>query len=198
MRGNVHDFIKSYLYNRSQYTCANDINSDLESVIAGVPQGSILSPLLFNLFINDIVSLKVDNVTLYADDAVFCLTDDNFYGCIARVNEFIYHLTKWLNMIQLIPNTDKTVVMLFSNSTENNLPNIFFRGNELQWVDEIKYLGLYLDRKLLFSTHINKVCSKISSGQGVIYSLSSYLPIKVLLSLYYTLVYPHVNMNIII
>ena len=107
IRGNVHDFIQSYLTDRYQYTNVNDVDSDMKLVRSGIPQGSTLGPLLFNIFINDIVTINNYDATLYADDAVFYIQDSTLNGCIVKLNNLIVCLSKWLNCNLLIPNTDK-------------------------------------------------------------------------------------------
>ena len=198
VRGGAYKLVESYLSNRSQYSEVNNNVSTIKTIKTGVPQGSILGPLLFNAFINDIVSLKDVEVALYADDAVFYMNDESMTELILRLNKFLDSLSEWLKLNLLVPNTEKTVLMLFTPFATPTLPDVIFMGKKLEWVSEIKYLGMHLDNKLLFSTHINYICNKISIGQGIIYSLSHYLPTKILLSLYYTLIYPHINLNIVI
>ena len=82
IRGNAYKLIESYLYNRSQYSEVNNSISTTKPITSGVPQGSILGPVLFNAFINDIVTIGDVGVTLYADDAVFYMNDQSFSDVI--------------------------------------------------------------------------------------------------------------------
>ena len=128
----------------------------------------------------------------------FYFNDTTLKGCIDKLNNLIVSLSRWLNSNLLVPNTDKTVLMLFSPFRVRDLPDIMFMNRKLEWVSEVKYLGMHIDEKLSYNIHINKLCNRISIGQGILYSLSNYLPVNVLLSIYYGLVYPHLNLNVII
>ena len=81
---------------------------------SGVPQGSVLGPQLFNLYINDITKLPIAKSLLFADDAVFYITDDDWDECIKKLNEFLGYLSGWLMNNKLTPNTGKTYLMVFT------------------------------------------------------------------------------------
>ena len=200
LRGKINDLIRSYLTDRSQYVAFNGADSQFARVRSGVPQGSVLGPLLFNLFFNDICNLSGAKKNLYADDAVLYITCDTFMDCISELKIFLNVLSGWLNCNCLIPNISKTKLMIFgpSGRTYTDLPQITFRNEILEWVSVFEYLGLSLDNRLLFNIQIEKVCSRIARGRGIIYRLSSFFPINILLSLYNTLVYPHTIYNVVI
>ena len=197
-RGNVLKLFKSYLFNRYQYVEVNGCKSQNRKVDYGVPQGSVLDPLFFILFINDITSVRCDGKELFADDGVFWIRDICFNKLILRLNNLLADLRNWLYINKLMPNTTKTVLMLFTNKKIEYLPDVYFCGDLLKWVDKIKYLGVVIDNKLCFNFHLNSVKDKISRSNGIIYRLKSSLPSSLLLNLYNSLLYPHLVQNIIV
>ena len=200
-RGLFNDFLSSYLSNRRQYTSVNNLDSDTLSVESGVPQGSTLGPVLFNIFINDITNigsrLHVESV-LFADDAVFYISAESIDQCSRLMTEFIEMLDDWLKINLLKANVSKTKLMLFSPAPVNLKPDIVFGGVLLEWVTYYKYLGMIIDERLNYREQVNLICRKIACGRGVIYSLSKTLPQKALLNIYYSIVHSHVTMNLII
>ena len=197
-RGKILKFLESYLEDRYQAVCVGDFNSEYLKVKNGVPQGSILGPILFNLFINNIFNLECDFITLFADDAVFGFCDKNFNNLMTRLQSFVDVLSAWLFSNCLFPNTTKTSLMLFYFKNYALLPDVFFNGVKLNWVDNIKYLGIILDNKMKFNLQINKIENQISRSRGIIYRLSSFCSKNILLMLYFTLIYPYISQNIII
>ena len=197
-RGNPHMFLSSYMTNRQQYVYISGIKSDMRPINTGVPQGSVLGPLLFNLFINDIVNIRDAEKVLFADDAVFYVTASTLTLCIERVRVLIEKLSEWLGNNRLIPNTIKTKLMLFTPRPVGVLPDIIFNDVRLEWVSHIKYLGIVIDNKLNFSLQAAYVYKKLSKMQGILYSLSPFLPKSTLVTIYYSLVYPVISQNIVI
>ena len=167
-------------------------------VSVGVPQGSVLGPILFNIFINDITNIYPGNKVLFADDAVFIVEDVSFDGCVNKMRELICNLSEWLKYNRLLPNTDKTKIMSFSQQVINVYPNLFFDGDIIEWVTEFEYLGLLIDKRLSFSSHIQSVNKQLNKLLGVIYSMSSLVPQSVLITLYNSLVLSKVMYNVII
>ena len=183
-RGKVQSFLRSYLDDRYQSVSVGEFCSDYKKVKFGVPQGSILGPILFILFINDLLKIRCDFVSLFADDAVFGIKDKNFVNLITRLQSFINTLSNWLINNKLFPNTQKTSLMQLSFKKFNfPLPDIFFNGHKLSWVDSIKYLGMVLDSKLNFNLHIKDIENRVSKSKGVIYRMSNFYSQDVLMNL---------------
>ena len=197
-RGQALEFIRSYLTDRQQYVEVNGKKSDMGRISVGVPQGSVLGPILFNIFINDIANICPGNKVLFADDAVLFVEDVSFDGCVNKMRQLLCNLSNWLKNNKLLPNTNKTKLMLFSSRVINVYPNLFFDGDLLEWVTEIDYLGLCIDNRLSFSSHIQYVNKELNKLLGVIYSMSSLVPQSVLVTLYKSLVLSKVMYNIII
>ena len=197
-RGICNTFLSSYMTNRQQYVYLSGQKSEVKPISTGVPQGSVLGPLLFNLFVNDIVNISNAEKVLFADDAVFYVTASTLPLCVERVRMLIEKLSEWLENNKLIPNTSKTKLMMLTPRPFGELPDIYFNGTRLEWVSDIKYLGIIIDNKLNFSLQAAEVHRKLCKMQGIYYSLSSLLPRSTLMTIYYSLVYPVVSQNVVI
>ena len=197
-RGVTGSFLSSYLSNRKQFVNINEHTSDTRSINLGVPQGSVLGPLLFNLFINDIVSVGDAKKILFADDAVFYITEDSLEQCVIKMRFLITDLSEWLKKNKLIPNVDKTKLMMFTPRPIEGLPDIYFDGTKLEWVRSFKYLGVIIDDKLNFTAQSAEISQKLGRLQGIFYSLSSLVPQRTLLTLYNSLVYPVITQSVVI
>jgi len=187
IRGTFLALIQSYLTNREQFVALNEFNSTLRPINIGVPQGSVLGPLFFNIFINDIASSFNVNCKLFADDAVFYVSRSSYDEACDNISELSLNLSRWLLANKLVAHTDKTKLMLFTPRPVSVLREITFNGTILQWVDEFRYLGLILDNKISFNKHINLVCQGLSKAQGVLRALSKVLPFPSLKTLFYAL-----------
>ena len=197
-RGPFLDYLKSYYQNRKQYVYSNAFSSESSSVVCGVPQRSILGPICFSLYINDMpFAVKVD-VVLFADDAAFIITCPTLEGLFEKIKELFRGLSAYLNMNRLILNSKKCKLMMFNSRPTPVLPDILFYGEKIEWVDEFKYLGMTITKSMSFSTHINNISTKESQVTGTFVSLHSIVPQHILIKLYYALVYPHLNKNIIV
>ena len=197
-RGHSHEYLKSYFSNRKQYVSLNGIESDLRDVSCGVPQGSILGPLCFSLFINDLpLAVEADTV-LFADDAAFVLSSASLEGLYRKINKLFSDLENYLKSNMLIPNSTKSKLMFFSSRPSPNLPGFLFAGEVIEWVKEFKYLGLTLTNTLSYAKHINNITLNISRVTGTLVGLKEFVPTYVLIKLYHALALPYVNNHLII
>ena len=163
-------WIKSYLSERSQYVFYNSTKSDLKPITCGVPQGSILGPLLFLLYVNDIVNVS-DKLfpILFADDTNVFLQGKNINEMCNVMNIELKKLVIWLNVNKLSLNIKKTHFMIFCKPrVKLNLnTNICINTQEIELVHKTKFLGVIIDDKLLWSDHIQYICTKISKTIGI-------------------------------
>lgn len=194
IRGIVHDWFKSYLSNRKQ--CVQIMNHTSEEVTMniGVPQGSILGPILFLLYINDLSNVSdLLSTVLFADDTTLYRSDSNYNNLIAETNNELNKINQWLINNRLSINLSKTFVVIFSNKRFDYLANPLRMNNEVVTLNELgKFLGVFIDRKLTFNEHVNAICSKLSKTIGIFYKINSYIPEKNLINLYYSFFYPFI------
>ena len=194
IRGVALDLFHSYLCNRKQVVRINNTYSNEVTINVGVPQGSILGPILFILYINDLCNLSTDSkFVLFADDTTILFRNNSLESLYEVCNREMLKFMTWTIANQLTLNVDKTFYMLFSNKPiANNLPCIYYGNSPLVREHECKFLGIRLDDKLRFDKHIKQVSSKASKLIGIIYRIRDFVPSSVLKTLYYSLFYPYV------
>ena len=145
---------------------------------------------MFSIFINDLpYAVKVD-VVLFADDAAFIVTSGTFDGLMAKIRELFEDLSRYLRTNQLVPNSNKSKLMIFKSRTLPELPDVSFFGQKIEWVLDFKYLGVTITNNMSFSKHINNITNKVSQITGTFLSLKNIVPINICIKLYYALVYP--------
>jgi hypothetical protein len=153
--------IKSFLENRISYVTVDGEASDVYKVSAGVPQGSPLSPFLFNLFINDMPVPKHCKLAIYADDTALTSSVKNYdlQILVNRMGSGLAEIGNYFSSWKVKINSEKTEAILFTKSTKMNklkeTHKIHF-NETLDWKNNVQYLGLTLDPKLTFKTHIDK------------------------------------------
>ena len=160
----------------------------------GVPQGSVLGPLLFLIYINDIHNaLYYSSCILYADDSTIFYSHNNCNILIDRLTIDLNLINNWLISNKLLLNKDKCSYIIFSNKRKPQLNNLVLEDWIVNRVDHHNFLGVILDSKLNFKMHIQGVCSKVSKTVGILYKLKDILPLRPLKDLYNTLVLPYLN-----
>ena len=195
-RGCISQYLHSYITYRMQYVQVRDLRSNEYLISKGVPQGSVLGPVLFCLFINDIVKAVDPDVVLFADDAAFFVKAPTLQILYDRICKLFSDLNIYLERNKLVPNLTKSKLMYFNSRPVPVLQDISFNGHVIEWVEEFKYLGLTLTNKMSFCTHINNTVNRISRFVGTFYGLRSILPRCVLKLLYFSFVLPHVMLHI--
>src|SRR5271165_4315852 len=199
IRGLVLDLFADYLKNRKQFVSLNGCDSVHLPISIGVPQGSVLGPLLFLIYINDIVNCSnLLAFILFADDTNLLYSCPDFELLQTTVNNELLFLANWFVTNRLSLNVSKTHYLMFGSKKLPVNCNISLCGNLLERQEVTKFLGVLIDSKLTWKPHIASVCSKISRGIGVINKLRFKLPTNILLNLYHSLVYSHLIYCIII
>ena len=199
MRGIAHEWFRSYLSNRSQHTSLNGNTSDPLSITHGVPQGSVLGPLLFLIFINDIPKCsEMFKFTLFADDSTLSC---NFNGMPAglifdSIENELSKVNTWLIVNRIKINVDKSKFICFSYRKSLQSRPLKLGDSFIHETDQTKFLGLILDKNLTFKNHISYIESKISRSVGVLFKLNKYLPVRILKMLYNSLILPYLNYGV--
>ena len=192
IRGVVHEWFQSYLDNRQQFTCISGIRSTLANITCGVPQGSVLGPLLFLIYINDIGNAVVhQKVKLFADDTNVFVFGDNLSDVETNANSCLSALNNWFICNKLSLNLSKTCYMIFSNKTSADL-NLCLNGKNIERVSHFKYLGVIIDEELKWSVHIDTIYRNLIKFTSIFYRLRDKLPVSMLKDMYYAFVYTHI------
>jgi Reverse transcriptase (RNA-dependent DNA polymerase) len=201
VRGKFHKLLKSYLSDRQQVVKIDKTMSQREFIRYGIPQGSVLGPLLFSVFVNDIFELKLrGKLQLYADDAVLTYSHKNPLNLYIDMQHDLNLVSDWFYNNCLTVNGSKSKFIIFKDcrkvlDTESRL---FINGEEIERVDHIRYLGLMVDSQLNWDVHVNYVKNKIASFAGVLHRIKYMIPIQSRLNIFYAHVYSHVlYMNVV-
>ena len=200
MRGVAQQWLRSYLSNRMQCTEVGDSQSELEIIRWGVPQGSVLGPLLFLIYINDIVnSSNIFKFILFADDTSLYYSCKNVQALESIMNQELSKISEWLSANRLSLNVGKSKLLYFTNNNRTVLQNINIKINDqiLAEVSSAKYLGVYIDNKLQWDSHINAIKLRLSKGASILAKIRHYVPKSVLRSLYFTFINSHIDYNLL-
>ncbi len=175
--GPFRDLLKSYLSNRKMFTEIGNYKSDLNYVNYGVPQGSILGPLLYLLYINDIKTLtKEIDIRLFADDSSAFCTENNYENLEKKANEMLVLYNNWLMCNKLTLNSTKTHYMIFSKRPKS-VPKlkIVFGESYISKESKTKYLGVILQEDLKWNIHITNILGKINRFVPFIYKIKNFI-----------------------
>ena len=197
IRGTCKDWFASYLTNRFQYTEIHGEQSTYLNINTGVPQGSILGPILFLIYVNDIKNCSNLNILCFADDTTAYKSGPNIEDLITDVNIQLELLYTWLCCNKLSLNINKTSYTIFkpqSNAHHNLNNNLLINHEAIKSSEEstkagtAKFLGIYIDKHLTWSQHIDQLCTSISKSVFAINRVKYILPYAALRSLYFSLI----------
>ena len=197
IRGIALDLIKDYLSNRQQYVRVNGENSNKLRIDIGVPQGSVLGPLLFLLYINDLPFASFLLTKLYADDTCFIFSAPSLHELQLVVNREMMKIQTWMFSNKLSINYSKTNYMLMYRNAVPEPFELFINNNRIERVDCIDYLGIKIDDKLNWKNHIRYIEGKLSSACGAIYRLRDKVNQECLRSFYFAHIYFHLQYAIL-
>ena len=193
IKGPILKWITSFLEGRKQLVRVNQANSTTNHVISGIPQGSVLGPLLFVLYINDLPDKVISSILLFADDTKIFKTVDSIIDSLVIQND-INELEKWSKEWLLQFHPDKCHVLTIGKLTNIRHAHPYvLSGNQLEHVFTEKDLGILIDAELSFEEHISKQVNKANSILGVIKRSFQNLSPQIFLTLYGTFVRPHLE-----
>jgi len=188
------NWFKSYLTGRSQAVKVNSAISDFNDINIGIPQGSILGPLLFIIFVNSLPDSVDCKCVMYADDTTLLVSSPDPMTLQNKLKNNLDKIATWFESNKLTLNIKKTKLMLFgSNYNLSKFKDItlMYKNDNIEIVDKFKYLGVIFDPNLSWSTHVDYVSSNVSKRIGVIGRIKNYLPQKTTNMLAKALVFPH-------
>lgn len=195
VRGPALDLIKSYLTGRFQCVLIDNCYSEHLPVSCGVPQGSVLGPLLFLVYINDLFRLGISGKPfLYADDSAFFYTGNDFAANVDMIQSDLSILGDFFRINKLSMNVSKTKLIHFRSGRRSPIiPDLVFDGNIIEAVPSVVYLGLSLDCCLAWRTHVSDLCRKLAPVVGILGRLRYYLPTKILRLIYFGLFHSRIS-----
>ena len=181
----VINWFTSYLSSRTAVTSINNITSTPKPVTVGVPQGSILGPLLFLIFINDLPQcLKHCKSILYADDTLLYYAGKTENDLQVKINEDLNSLSQWLNNDLLTLNYEKTKFMIFANKKQSTKVDITIENKKVLQESSFNYLGVTLSSDLTWHNHIDNMITKINQRLGVLRRVKEFLDLDTRCVLY--------------
>ena len=194
-------WFSSYLQGRQQSVRVGQTFSDGHDVTAGVPQGGILSPLLFSIFINSITSILNTRYHLYADDLQLYehASVDNIVGVINSLNNNLHNISVWSRKYGICVNPDKCQAIIIGSSRQlskldhSKLPNITYNGTTINFTTTVKDLGIIIDDKLTWSNYVAEISRKVYASLHSMMRLKNFLPMQTKLQLVNTLLLPIVD-----
>ena len=195
--GSLLNFFENYLHNRQQRVVLNGTTSDWKNVTAGVPQGSVLGPLLFLVYINDLTDNISSHMRLFADDSSLFTRVEGVDQTHEKLVKDLQTITNWAYQWKMVFNPDLTkqaIEVIFSvKKNKPNHPELIFNGIPVSREDHTKHLGVFLDSGLNFSKHIREAVMKATKGISLLKYLSKYVSRKVLDLSYKLYVRPHLD-----
>lgn len=201
IKGHSLSWFQNYLFNRKQYTEYNKTKSSIKNISTGVPQGSVLGPLLFLLYINDISNCTQTDCTprLFADDTNLFINSDSFTHLKQLMTSTLKDIHNWLIANKLTLNSDKTCYTIFSHNNLNTpkcLNSLTFNNITIKRVKSTRYLGVILDENLNWNDHIDTLTSSLIKLCNSFKIIKHQVPDKNKINLFYAYIYSKINYGI--
>ena len=192
--GSVLEWLNNYLYNRTQYVVSAGHCSSKKHTICGVPQGSVIGPILFLIYVNDMLNLNVKSkITLFADDTVMYLNGKDLDVLKCQLQLDLNALSKWCCYNKLCINVCKTKAMLFGDgfgASNSVCPDLLLCNNVIEKVNKYEYLGVIVDENLTFNEHALKVTNNVISKLHLLSLLRKQITCKCAVAVYKTMILP--------
>ena len=190
VRGTTNEWFKSYLSKRKQFVSINGFISENVEMNYGVPQGSVLGPLLFLIYINDLhCAFKYSSTIHFADDTTLLINNKSLKQLQKHLNYDLRFLRNWLSANKISLNASKTELLLFHHirkEIDYDL-KIKLNGKKLIPAKYVKYLGIIIDSRLNWKEHVNTLSGKLARANGMLSKIRHYVPACTLKSIYYAI-----------
>ena len=199
IRGNALKLFQSYLTARTQFVKLGRTESVTLPVNFGVPQGSILGPLLFIIFINDLPNATKLFIKLFADDTFLCAQNSDVELLEMEVNRELKNVYQWLVANKLTLNIGKSKFMIVTNKKIKSYDmSVFINGTKLEECEKYKYLGIMMDRNLSWKPHVEYISKKISKACGSLANLRYCVKTDILREVYHSLIHSYLRYGIVV
>jgi hypothetical protein len=188
IRGTANKWFDSYLSNRQQFVTINNHNSSLKPMNFGVPQGSVLGPLLFLIYINDLhKAIHFSTARHFADDTNLLISSHSLKQLKKHLNIDLKILTTWLKANKISLNSSKTEILIFKNPNKpmNYDLKLILDGRRLYPSKYVKYLGILIDPYLTWNYHIKSLAPKLARAAGMLAKLRHFVPHESLRNIYF-------------
>ena len=188
-------FISSYFDNRYQRTCIDGQSSDISKVTYGTAQGSIIGPLIFIIYVNDIFDLLVDqnDIIMYADDTLLMSAGSTMLESIFQCQNKLDKLIAWCDINKLSVNIKKTKCMFINPFNEKSDMQLYIRGKPIDVVKNFEYLGMTIEDGLQVNEHTDIVYKKARQKLGILYKIRKFIKLETALLLYKVMIRPHLE-----
>lgn len=196
IRGSPLSLMTSYLKNRTQCVCIDSQNSSSLPVLNGVPQGSVLGPLLFNVYVNDIVNIDLaPQYFIYADDSTLLFTGSDPDFLVLQCNNTLEKLHHWSksNSVKINPVKTKAVLFRPKNKMFTLQRKISLFDRNIELVDEHKVLGITFSCNLSWNSHVQSLCRRLSVAVAALSCCRVLMPVNIKIQLYYALFTSQMN-----
>ena len=196
IKGVALKLLESYLKDRQQYVSFMNTTSNINNITCGVPQGSVLGPLLFVLYINDLPNISNSfKPVLFADDTNLIFSDKSITALKTNIQRNLNKLFDWLNINKLSLNVSKSSLLLFNIRNKNNNVklNVNINDIKIKQVTNLKFLGIIIDDKLDWKSQINYISTKLSRAIGILNKVKFKLNLKSLVLVYNSFFYSHLT-----
>ena len=196
IRGIPNKWFRSYLSGRSQFVTVSGLKSEIKLMLHGVPQGSVLGPLLFLLYINDLhFSIRTSETYHFADDTHLLNFSKTVWSLCGRVNSDLRILVEWLKANKISLNANKTEFIIFRSPQKqlDCIPRLKLSRKTLTPSSSIKYLGVHLDEHLNWKSHVTVTSKKLQRANGVLSKLRHFMPQQSVLNVYHALFASHMR-----
>ena len=184
----------SYLNNRKQSVKVKGVRSILQLIRNGVPQGSILGPILFNIFLNDLYYVLQSDLHNFADDNTISAISDTVSGLVNSLTDKANKAVNWFHVNKMIVNPEKFKAILLTKSKENTAGYpIILRGHEIESEDLVTLSGVTIDYKLSFANHIQELCQRASAQLNALKRLGYFMEHKTCKTMVQSFILAHFN-----